>query len=100
MIDSGVDGSGPELTGRVSAQSIDASATRNTPVGTDGHATWVAGILANNFNGQGTVGVAYNSTVLSVRADTTTTTTTACGTDVCISANLAAQGIDYAISHG
>ena len=58
----------------------------NNPVGTDPHATYVAGVLASNFNGSGTVGVAYNSTVLSVRADTTTTAAAAAPAGTCISA--------------
>jgi hypothetical protein len=56
----------------------------------------VAGVIAANFNGQGTVGVAYNSTILSVRADTTGT----CSGQTCISSTLAATGIDYAIAQG
>jgi hypothetical protein len=95
VIDSGVDGSIPELQGQVSSLSIDANNSRNTPVGTDGHATWVAGVIADKFNGAGSVGVAYNSTILSVRADVNSTT---CNGEVCISANMSATGIDYAIS--
>ncbi|MEI9891507.1 MAG: S8 family serine peptidase [Caulobacteraceae bacterium] len=68
-MDTGVDGSGSELAGRVSSASMDASTSRNTPVGTDFHATEVAGVIAANFDGNGIVGVAYNSTILSVRVD-------------------------------
>jgi subtilisin family serine protease len=98
VVDTGVDGSSSELSGRVSSQSTDASASRNTPVGPDGHATWVAGVLASNFDGQGTVGVAYGSTVLSIRADTASTSCT--GSEACISSSLATTAIDYAIAHG
>ncbi|MDB5459609.1 MAG: peptidase, partial [Caulobacteraceae bacterium] len=48
-----------------------------------------------NFDGQGTVGVAYQSTILSIRADATSSSCTDC-----ISATLAANAIDYAIAHG
>ena len=101
VIDSGVDGSGAELQGRVSSLSIDEDTLRNTPVGTDQHATWVAGVLASNFNGQGTIGVAYNSTVLSIRADPATASNGCTGAaSSCISTTYAAAGIDYAIAHG
>ena len=96
VVDTGVNGSGSDLAGRLSSASTDMDATRNTPVGTDLHATWVAGILASNYDGQGTVGVAFNSTVLSIRADSGA----ACGSDACISTTQAAAGIDYAIAHG
>lgn len=95
VIDTGVNGATSELAGRVSPLSIDAKAGRNTPVGTDQHATWVAGVLASNFDGQGVVGVAYKSTVLSIRVDDSTTN---CAN--CLSTDLITTGIDYAIAHG
>jgi hypothetical protein len=95
VIDTGVNGATSELAGRVSPLSVDENATRNTPVGTDQHATWVAGVLASNFNGQGVVGVAYNSTILSIRVDGGTTDCIDC-----LSTALITTGIDYAIAHG
>ena len=97
VVDTGVDGSSSELAGRVSGRSNDANSTRNTPVGSDPHGTWVAGVIASNFDGQGTVGVAYQSTILSVRVDTNSVS---CGGDTCISSSLAASAIDYAIAQG
>ena len=97
VLDTGVDGSTSELAGRVSSRSSDANTSRNTPVGTDPHGSWVAGVIASNFDNQGTVGVAYASTILSVRVDTAPGN---CGGDTCISSNLAASAIDYAIAQG
>jgi hypothetical protein len=98
VIDSGVNGATSELSGRVSSASIDENSTRNTLVGTDKHGTWVAGVLASNFDGQGVVGVAYKSTILSIRVDTSTGTCAA--GETCLSTSLITAGIDYAIAHG
>jgi subtilisin family serine protease len=97
LIDTGVDGSGAELAGRVSPQSIDEDLQRDSPVGTDPHATWVAGVIADNFNGSGTVGVAYDSTILSIRADAAPSHSCSSG---CIDTGYATSAIYYAISEG
>ena len=97
VIDTGVDGTGPDLTGRMSLASVDLNAARNQVTGSDRHATYVAGVIAANSNGQGTVGVAFESTILSVRAETSSTT---CGGDVCFLTSDLARGIDYAVANG
>lgn len=91
IIDSGVDPSQPDLAGAVSADSTDIVAGRNQPVGTNNHATLVAGVLGARYNGSGSLGVAWGSTILSVRADST-------GGGFA-DANTAA-GINYAVAHG
>ena len=103
VIDSGVDSTQPDLVGAVSTDSTDIISSRNTPIGTDTHATFVAGVLASRFNGFGTIGVAYQSSILSVRADTpgTCSATAANGDSGCtFDSNNLAAGIDYAVAHG
>jgi hypothetical protein len=92
-IDTGVDPTRPDLAGAVSPLSTDIISGRNTPVGTDPHADFVAGVLASRFNNFGTIGVAYNSTVLSIRADTGT------GADEGFNDSDIANGIAYAIAN-
>ncbi len=100
VIDSGVD---PlyDLQGAVSNDSTDLVPGRGAPVGIDLHATFIAGIIGARFNGFGTIGVAYDSTILSVRADTPGTCTSDQTTSNCtFNDNTLAQGVDYARTHG
>ena len=104
VIDSGVQANPPDLEGAISSASTDIIAGRNQPNGTDQHATFVAGVIASRFNGQGTVGVAYEATILSVRADTAGScakTTGPADEQGCSfdDADLA-RGMDYAVAHG
>ena len=104
VIDSGVMVNPPDLTGAISPQSTDIVAGRNQPNGTDQHATFIAGIIASRFNGQGTIGVAYQSTILSVRADEAGSCANTSGPvdqQGCQfnDADLG-NGIDYAVAHG
>lgn len=98
LVDTGVDPNTPDLTGAVSSLSADVLPGRNQPVGTDNHASFIAGLIASNFNGVGTVGVAYGATILSVRADQST----GCGAGVttCFDDAVLATGIQYAVAHG
>ncbi|MGH2340282.1 autotransporter domain-containing protein [Segnochrobactraceae bacterium EtOH-i3] len=77
VIDSGLDVRHPEFTGRVSADALnlgdDQSLSNVMPtIGEDGeiagHGTHVAGIIGAARNGVGMQGVAYNSTILPIRA--------------------------------
>lgn len=80
MIDTGVDGAHPDLEGQV-AQSFDVSASQRASddIDTRGHGTLVAGVIAarrgNSITreGRGTIpgihGVAFESQILSIRAD-------------------------------
>ncbi|HVY35429.1 MAG TPA: S8 family peptidase [Caulobacteraceae bacterium] len=97
LVDTGVDPNTPDLSGVVSSLSTDVLPGRNQPVGTDSHANFIAGVIASNFNGAGTVGVAYGSTILSIRADQSTGCT---GSTNCFDDNVLATGIQYAIAHG
>jgi hypothetical protein len=107
VIDTGVDPNTPDLAGVVSSLSTDALPGRNQPVGPDNfstgtgtglHSDFVAGVIASNFNGVGTIGVAYGSTILSIRADQTTGCTG--GASSCFDDNVLATGIDYAVANG
>jgi Subtilase family len=102
VIDSGVDHTQADLAVNVSPQSTDVFTSRNAPDGQDNHGTLVAGIIASAFNGFGTVGVAYNATILGVRTDTPGSCTTGgTGKSTCTFDDAAlATGINYAVAHG
>lgn len=70
VIDSGINQSHPELTGRISASSVDIVPSRDSLEDIDGHGTGVAGVIAANKNNRGGHGVAFESTILAIRADT------------------------------
>ena len=101
VIDSGVDPTQRDLVGAVSSDSTDIVSSRNQPVGLDQHATFVAGIIASRSNGFGTVGVAFNSQILSIRANTGNCTGADTSDDACsFSAGNLANALDYARTHG
>jgi hypothetical protein len=63
VIDSGIDGSDPAFAGMIAAGKSFVGGSWN--VDTDGHGTFVAGIIAANaFNGIGTAGMAFNAKLL------------------------------------
>lgn len=99
VIDTGVDSTQADLQGRISSASTDINTRRHAPEGADSHGTEVAGVIAANFNGMGTIGIAYEATILGIRADDGTATT--CPTDGCqfYDSDLAAA-VDYAVAHG
>jgi subtilisin family serine protease len=69
MIDCGLEQAQPELRRNVSPRSVDLMAgLRRVPV-QERHGDYVAGPLGSALDGRGLVGVAYNATLLSVRAD-------------------------------
>ncbi|AQR63338.1 peptidase S8 [Brevundimonas sp. LM2] len=98
VIDSGVQPDQADLVGRVSPLSTDIITGRNLPRGENDHGTFVAGVTAAGFNGFGTVGVAYNATILSVRSDISDCNDP---TDtVCFASSDLARSIDYAVANG
>ncbi|GAA0611296.1 hypothetical protein GCM10009422_02720 [Brevundimonas kwangchunensis] len=67
------------------------------PEGQPAHGTNVAGIIASNFNNTGTIGVAYESTIVSIRTDVSE----GCKDEdqVCFKSADLVRAIDYAILH-
>lgn len=68
LVDCGFSAAQRELMRNVSKRSRDVVEGRTMPV-IDRHANYVAGPLASALDGRGMVGVAYNATVLEIRAD-------------------------------
>ncbi len=102
VIDTGVDPANAELTtplDDISPASTDVVGARDTPAGVAPHATWVADVIGAEYNGFGTVGVAYQATILSIRADSIGSCTSQ--TDSCsFDPEDLATGISYAVAHG
>lgn len=69
VIDDGIDPSHPELTGRISPNSVDIVSGRNALVTTQSHGSELSSLIAGNYNNSQTVGVAFDATILAVRAD-------------------------------
>lgn len=70
VIDSGIDLESEEFAGRLSAASRDVEADRGVD-DDGGHGTAVSFVIAGRRNGTGTHGVAYESTLIALRADRT-----------------------------
>ncbi len=69
VIDDGVHPNHPELLGRVSPASIDIVAGRNELTTDLSHGSELSSLIAGNFNNAQTVGIAYEATILAIRAD-------------------------------
>jgi len=68
VVDSGVNPSLSEFSGRIDAASGDVAGTRGVS-DDDGHGTAVTAVAAAARNNQNTMGVAFNATIVSERAD-------------------------------
>ncbi|WP_340315628.1 S8 family peptidase [Rhizorhabdus argentea] len=96
MIDTGLEGASRGMFAQLSPASLDL--VRNRSLGDLGasHGRQTASILAAARDGAATMGVAYEATLLAIRADIDGSCQTMCamtGTDV-------ARGIDYAVAQG
>lgn len=80
-----------ELQGRIDPRSIDIRSTRNQLSSANTHGAELASLIAGNFNGQYTVGVAYEATILAVRADNGGGT---------FNTDDLANALDYAVANG
>ncbi|MFM5908793.1 MAG: S8 family peptidase [Novosphingobium sp.] len=69
IIDSGIDTTNPEFSGRISAASADVAGSRGLDNGDSSHGTQVALTAAAARNGTGIVGIAYGATIQALRAD-------------------------------
>jgi subtilisin family serine protease len=96
LVDTGVPAGATDVA--ISKASIDLIKDRPapTPAFNRDHAQSVAGPLASILNGKGTLGVAYDATLLSIRADMEG----ACETQCAFRTSDVARGIDYAVTHG
>ena len=68
IIDTGINFNLPDFAGRVDASSRDVVGTRGV-MDEDGHGTAVAAVAAAAADGDNTLGVAFDSTILAFRAD-------------------------------
>ena len=82
----------------ISPRSTDIVAGRNQPQGADNHGTLVSSVIAAPFNNFGTVGIAFNSTILSIRADVSECTKPE--DTVCFRGPDLANALDYAVANG
>lgn len=97
VIDSGVDGANPEFFGRLSPRSLDVVLNRSATEDPSGHGTFVAGLIAANRDGAGLHGLAFDSELLVIRADTPNS----CASGECqYFTRDVADAIDVAISEG
>jgi subtilisin family serine protease len=91
VIDDGIHPQHPELSGRISPNSVDIVPGRNALVTDQSHGSELSSLIAGNYNNSQTVGVAFDATILAVRADN--------GQDSFSSVDLA-NAIDYARQQG
>ena len=98
VIDSGIDMDHPDLAANISPRSTDVVIGRNSPEGPDRHGTRVAGFIAAPFNSRGTVGVAFNASIMSIRAEVSDCTDPE--DDVCFKSSDLVRAIDYAVANG
>lgn len=102
VIDTGIDTDSPEFAGRIDPASADV-AGNGTVEAVDGHGTQVAMVAAAARNNTGIMGIAYNATVIALRADMPGSCANASGADsdgcVFVDRDIAA-GIDRAVGAG
>jgi hypothetical protein len=97
VIDSGINPALPEFAGRIHAASRDVAGSRGVS-DSEGHGTAVSGTIAAARNGSGMMGVAFESTILSLNSSNPDNCTDA---DGCKHSDLAiAQSIDIARQNG
>ncbi len=68
VIDDGIDADSPEFAGRISPLSVDLAGSRGID-GEGSHGTNVAQLLLGGKNDAGTMGIAFNASLLVLRAD-------------------------------
>lgn len=102
VIDTGIDTDSPEFAGRIDPASADV-AGNGTVEAVDDHGTNVAMIAAAARNNTGIVGIAYNATIVALRADRpgSCTNNSPSTTDGCVFSDRdIAAGVDRAVSAG
>ncbi len=81
IIDSGIDQTSPEFSGRISAASNDVAGSRGLTNPDSDHGTNVAMVAAAARDSTGIVGIAFDATIAMFRADSVGTCATAVATD-------------------
>ncbi|MGN3973711.1 S8 family peptidase [Tsuneonella sp. SYSU-LHT278] len=101
VIDTGIDTDSPEFAGRIDPASSDV-AGNGTVEGFSDHGTRVAMVAAAARDNTGIMGIAYNATVLALRADRpgSCASSTATADNCAFSDRDIAAGIDRAVSAG
>jgi len=94
IIDTGIFTTETDLAGRISPASTGIGGN-TTHVGEDDHGTLVALVAAAANNNSGSVGIAYDATILAIRADKPGS----CASDECSFGDVS-EGIDYAVTRG
>ena len=97
VVDSGIDTDNPEFAGRISSASADVAGSR-TVDDEDGHGTMVALVAAAARDNYGILGIAWESTVMALRADAPGTCAAADGCEFYHSD--IAEGINRAVDRG
>ncbi|MCM8557927.1 S8 family peptidase [Sphingomicrobium sediminis] len=97
VIDTGINPSLPAFAGRVSAASADAAGNRGVS-DDDGHGTAVSSVAAGARDGSNTMGVAYEATIISYRADDPGSCATSDG--CALFDDDIADGVDAAVAAG
>jgi subtilisin family serine protease len=96
MIDTGVDAASALLFNHLAPASIDLVADREVDAGDHRHGAQTASVLAGRVDGAGTFGIAYDATLLSIRADRSGSCLKTCAFDPAV----LARAIDYAVDNG
>jgi len=100
VVDTGVDLDHPELVGNISALSTDITNADRTAEDPDGHGTGVAGVIAGRKDDLNFHGVAFEASVMAIRADSPDSCEVD-GGDGCLFTDLdTANAIDYARENG
>ncbi|MEN5146861.1 S8 family peptidase [Brevundimonas diminuta] len=98
VVDTGVKADHQDLGANVSSLSTDIITGRNELKGESNHGTNVASLIAAPFNHYGSVGVAFNATILSIRADVSDCKKPE--DKVCFKSSDLARSLDYAVQNG
>jgi subtilisin family serine protease len=96
MIDTGVDASSTMMFRDLSPASTDLVPNRREDAGDHQHGARTASLLAARLDGRGTFGLAYDATLLSIRADRDGSCLKICSFDI----DVLARAVDYAVDHG
>ncbi|HVM38493.1 MAG TPA: S8 family peptidase, partial [Sphingomicrobium sp.] len=100
VVDSGINPNLPEFAGRIDPASRDVAGSRGVS-DEGGHGTAVTSVAAAARDGVGTLGVAFDSTIISLRADSPGTCADTAKDAGCKFGDSAiARGIDVAVSAG